>query len=82
MTRYLRIAERLRRPLAALAFGLGVLLLAEALRLDRGLRAYVLAVCLLAGSLVWWLVPFGRRLHPPSESTLQWARHRRSSTLR
>jgi hypothetical protein len=79
MTSYRRITERLRRPLAAIAFLLGVFLLAEAIWLGRGGQAYISAVSLLVGSVVWWLVPSGGKLHPPSESTLQWARKQRRS---
>jgi hypothetical protein len=79
MTRYRRISERLRRPLAAIAFLFGVFLLAEAIWLGRGGQAYIYPVSLLAGSVVWWLVPSGRKLHSPSESTLQWARKQRRS---
>jgi len=78
MARYRRITERLRRPFAAIAFLLGIFLLAEAIWLGRGGQAYIYPVSLLVGSVVWWLVPSGRRLHLPSESTLQWVRRRRS----
>ncbi|HXP36786.1 MAG TPA: hypothetical protein VN817_03380 [Solirubrobacteraceae bacterium] len=77
MTRYRRITERLRRPLAAIGFLLGVWLLVEAIWLDRGDGAYLTVASLVAGSLVAWLVPWGGRAHPPSESTLQWARRQR-----
>jgi hypothetical protein len=43
MTRNRRIAERLRRPLAAIAFLFGVYFLAEAIWLDRGGQAYMYA---------------------------------------
>lgn len=78
MTRYRRLSERLRRPIAAIAFLLGFFLLAEAIWIERGGQAYVYAVSLLVGSIGSMLLPSGRRLHPPSESTLQWARKRRS----
>jgi hypothetical protein len=77
MQRYNRLAERLRRPLAAVAFLLGVFFLAEAIWLGRGGQAYMSAAGLILGSIVWWLVPSGLRKHPSSESTLQWARKRR-----
>jgi hypothetical protein len=73
MARYRRISERLRCPLAAVAFIVGVALLTEALWLGRGGAAYLTRVTVLVGSVVSWLMPFGRRVHPPSESTLQWA---------
>ena len=79
MTRYRRINERLRRPLAAITFLLGAFLLVEAIWVERGGQAYFFAVAVLVSSVVSWLVPSGRRLHPPSESTLQWARKRRRS---
>jgi hypothetical protein len=78
LSRYRQISERLRRPLAAIAFLFGVFLLVEAIWLGRGGQAYVYAVSLLVGSIVSMLLPSGRKLHPPSESTLQWARKRRS----
>jgi hypothetical protein len=78
MSRYHRITERLRRPLAAVAFLIGVFLLAEAIWVERGGQAYAYAVAVLVGAVVSWLVPSGRKLHPPSESTLRWARRRRS----
>jgi hypothetical protein len=77
MTRYRQIAERLRRRLAAIGFLLGLGLLAEAIWLDRGAGAYLPVASVIAGSVVAWLVPWGRRAHPPSESTLQWARRQR-----
>jgi hypothetical protein len=77
MARYRQITERLRRPLAAVGLLLGVGLLAEAIWLDSGTTAYMLVVPVIAGSVVSWLVPSGRRVHPPSESTLQWARKQR-----
>jgi hypothetical protein len=77
MTRYRRITERLRRPLAAIGFLLGVCLLVEAIWLDRGDGAYLPIASVIAGSLVAWLVPWGRPAHPASESTLQWARGQR-----
>lgn len=77
MTRYRRISERLRRPFAAVAFMLGLCLLAEAIWVGRGAGAYLVAVPVIAGSVVSWLVPSGRRAHSPSESTLQWARKQR-----
>lgn len=78
MSSYRRLNERLRRPLAAVFFLLGVYALAEAIWVGRGGQAYIYAVTLLVGSVVSWLVPSGRRLHPPSESTLQLLRRRRS----
>jgi hypothetical protein len=78
MSSYRRAVERLRRPLAVLTFLLGVFLLVETICLDRGAPAYMAAVPVMVGSVVSWLVPSGRRVHPPSESTLQWARRRRS----
>jgi hypothetical protein len=78
MSRYRRIAEPLRRPLAAVTFLSGVYMIVEAICLDRGVDAYMIAVPVIGGSVVSWWVPSGRRAHPPSESTLQWARkHRR-----
>jgi hypothetical protein len=77
MARSRRITERLRRPLAAIGFLLGLGLLAEAILLDRGAGAYVPLVPVIGGSVVSWVVPSGRRAHPPSESTLQWARKQR-----
>jgi hypothetical protein len=81
MARYRQITERLRRPLAAVGLLLGVGLLAEAIWLNRGTTAYMLVVPVIAGSMVSWLVPSGRRVHPPSESTLQWARKQRRERL-
>jgi hypothetical protein len=78
MTRYRRIAERLRRPLEAAFLLVGVFLLAEAIWVNRGAQAYVLSAVLLISSLVSLILPPGRRpLHPPSESTVQWLRRRR-----
>jgi hypothetical protein len=74
---YYRVVERLRRPLAAIGFLLGIGLLGEAIWLDRGAGAYLPVVSMIGGSVVLWLVPSGRRVHPPSESTLQWARKQR-----
>jgi hypothetical protein len=79
MARYRRISERLRRPLAALGFLLGIGLFAEAIWLDRGASAFVPVVSVIAGSVITWLVPSGRPVHPPSESTLQWARKQRKT---
>jgi hypothetical protein len=62
MTSYRCISERLRRPLAAVAFLIGVFILAEAIWVERGLTAYMYAVSLLVGSVVSWLVPSGTRL--------------------
>jgi hypothetical protein len=77
MARYRRITERLRRPFAVVAFIFGIFLLVEAVWLDRGAGAYTFVVTVIAGSVVSWLVPSGRQVHPPSESTLQWARKQR-----
>jgi hypothetical protein len=77
VSRYRRIAERLRRPLAAVFFLFGLYALLEAICLGRGGQADMSAGTVLAASVVVWLVPFARRTHPPSESTLQWARRRR-----
>jgi hypothetical protein len=79
MVRYRQITERLRRPLAALGFLLGIGLLAEAIWLDRGAGAFLPVVSVIGGSVLTWLVPSGRRVHPPSESTLQWARRQRKT---
>jgi hypothetical protein len=76
MTPYKRIRERVRRPVAAVCFLLGTALLAEAIWLERGVMAYMVIVPILVGSCVAWLVPSGGS-HPPSESTLQWARKQR-----
>jgi hypothetical protein len=80
MSRYRRLTERLRRPLAAVAFLIGVFILAEAIWVERGGQAYAYAyaIAVLVGSVVSMFAPSGRKLHPPSESTLQWARRRRS----
>jgi hypothetical protein len=77
MTRYRRIAEHLRRPVAAIGFLIGLGLLAEALWLGRGGHAYLLVLLVVGGSVVNWLVPSGRRVHSPSESTLRWAHRQR-----
>lgn len=79
MERYRRIRDRLRRPYAAAFFAVavGVFLLVEAIWLGRGGAAYFTIVAILVGAVVQWLVPAGRKLHPPSESTLQWARKQR-----
>jgi hypothetical protein len=77
LTRYRRTVERARRPLAAACFLLGLALLAQAIWFDRSATAYMTAVPILGGAVVSWLVPSGRRAHPPSESTLQWARKQR-----
>jgi hypothetical protein len=77
MTRYRRIIELLRRPLAVLGLLAGLFILVEAILVGRGAHAYMVAVPLIGGSLVDWYVPSGRRAHPPSESTLQWARKQR-----
>lgn len=79
MKRYRQAMERIRRPVAAICFLLGIALLTEAIWLDRGAAAYLATVPVLVGALVSWLVPFGRRNHPPSESTLQWARKQRQA---
>jgi hypothetical protein len=78
MSRYRRIAERLRRSLATVLFLIGAFVLAEAIWLGRGGQAYTYASAVLVGSVFSILVPSGRRTHPPSESTLQWLRRRRS----
>lgn len=78
MSRYRRITQRLRLPLAAVTFLFGVFILAEAIWVERGAQAYAYAVVVLVGSVVSLLLPSGRRLHPPSESTLQWARRKSS----
>jgi hypothetical protein len=49
MTRYRHITEHLRRPLAAIAFLLGVFLLAEAIWVGRGGQAFTYAVAVLQG---------------------------------
>jgi hypothetical protein len=77
-SRYRHLAERLRRPLEAVFVLAGVFLLAEAIWVDRGAQAVIYAVALLVGSLVSAILPDrDRPLHPPSESTLQWAKRRR-----
>jgi hypothetical protein len=79
---YRQTIERLRRPLAAICWLVGFGLLTEAIWLDRGPTAYMTAVPVLGGAALSWLVPSGRRVHPPNESTLQWARKQRRARSR
>jgi hypothetical protein len=78
MTRYRRTIERLRRPLAVVMLMLAALLLARAILDHRGVGAYAYVGWVLLFAAINWFIPArGSRLHPPDESTLNWARKRR-----
>jgi hypothetical protein len=77
MASYRRSRDRLHRLFAAALFVAGLVLLVEAIWLDRGGATYATVVPILIGAVVTWLTPPGRPTHPPNESTLQWARKQR-----
>jgi hypothetical protein len=78
MTRCRRLAERLRRPAGAALALLGVVVLAEAIWVGRGAQAYAISAAVIISSPVSLILPDRTRpLHPPGESTIQWAKRRR-----